>query len=147
MVKKPNIPAPRKVRDVYAPKGNMPDVPLGKTATQAERALAKDIGRGLNYGQGPVPLGDAIRAPRSEAEGTEAYHGTVTGRDRRLSGGMAVEPEFSFFYRVTMASEYSKRVWRSNWAGDMFEVLHADEFEALQAMCKRFAIPLIEADE
>jgi len=53
-----------------------------------------------------------------------------------------------FFWRLhTSAANGPKRVWREDWSVDQFEVLTADEFTAFEAMCKRFALALAEADD
>lgn len=36
------------------------------------------------------------------------------------------------------------RVWRTNWAGDMFEVMEWFEFNALEQFAKQFAISFEE---
>ena len=49
-----------------------------------------------------------------------------------------------WFYR---ASGTHMRVWRSDWARDMFEVFSPAEFDALNALCARLHIPLEEAED
>lgn len=40
-----------------------------------------------------------------------------------------------------------RRVWRSDWPSDTFEILNKDEFAQLESMCEQFSIWLIEAED
>lgn len=39
------------------------------------------------------------------------------------------------------------RVWRGDWHGDQFDVVTVQEFEVIQAVFRRFSIPLMEDDD
>lgn len=51
------------------------------------------------------------------------------------------------FYFIYRRSGDGYRVWRNNWIDDQFEVLSRIEFEALELLCQRFSLDLIEADD
>lgn len=52
---------------------------------------------------------------------------------------------FGFEWRPHLRTSY--RVWRTDWAGDQFEIVTIAEFYVLEAMCKRFSILLKEAGD
>ncbi len=51
------------------------------------------------------------------------------------------------WYRDHCSGGNQKRVWRDDWAGDVFEVLDAPTFIALKNVCSMFNIPLKEAED
>lgn len=52
----------------------------------------------------------------------------------------------ALYYRPhEYGGEDRKRVWRHDWAGDMFEILSTEQFAHLKELCKLFSIPLTEA--
>ena len=52
----------------------------------------------------------------------------------------ASSPHEHFSFMARDGGQNTWRVWRRGWSGDQFEVLNPAEFEALQAMAKRFGI-------
>lgn len=56
-------------------------------------------------------------------------------------------PEFALHWRLHTSSEFGpRRVWRSDWAGDQFEVLPLANFIILEGYCRQFAVPMVFHD-
>lgn len=49
------------------------------------------------------------------------------------------------FWRV--GDHNTRRVWRSDWPGDTFEILSTEEFAEVKWVCGRFSFLLTEAEE
>jgi hypothetical protein len=57
------------------------------------------------------------------------------------------ERPWHFAWRWHDTSEIARRVWRTDWFGDQFEILGPDNFVDLERVCKRFAISMIDMND
>lgn len=58
-----------------------------------------------------------------------------------------VSPSVRFEYRAHGGAETAWRVWRTDWGGDMFEVLTPDDFTAFVGFCEQFGLTIRPASE
>jgi hypothetical protein len=62
--------------------------------------------------------------------------------DMKATGRQMVEKEiFQYFYEE---GKDRYRVWKSQWAGDQFEIFTREEFKAIWQFCKSMSIPIVE---
>lgn len=50
-------------------------------------------------------------------------------------------------WRWRVHDGYNYRVWRTDWAGDAFEIFTSGKFAELLEASKRLGIPIVEADD
>lgn len=52
-----------------------------------------------------------------------------------------------FFWRWHTSNQTIRRVWRSDWANDQFEIMSSMEFDNLKHFAKKFGFPLNEVED
>lgn len=58
-----------------------------------------------------------------------------------------IAPPVHFEWRWHNGEGGDRRVWRSDWFGDQFEILGSSAFVELLDMAKRFSFPVKEAED
>lgn len=81
-------------------------------------------------------------SPKSQRELEEAKAHSKMRRQQKQA-----EEKKAFAMQWRWHHDALRRVWRTDWSGDMFEILDQREFRELRTVARRFSFSLTEAPE